>query len=230
MRQTIYKGLVALAVLGAVALGAPAMAETPEELLTALNEKAKANTTTSMTTTTTVKNAYMESTVISTTVSKREADGSVKFHAESTSSTKIQGMEPQETKSVSVSDGKVLWSENEMAGTKQVTKMAVPAGAAGDLTAYMDMIKKEKATVLPDEAINGVNCAVLQIEAADGSSTTKLWLDEATGVMRKMVVSGAAMGETVTIVDNVKTGIPVDDSKFTYTPPADAQVTDLTSM
>lgn len=229
MRQTIRTGLLAVAILAAVVVAGSASAETPTELLTALNEKAKAATTAETTTTTKMKNAYMETTVVSTSVSKREADGTTKFRTESKSSMKMTGMDQQDTVSLSVSDGKTMWTETDMGGTKQVMKMAVPQGAAGDLTGYLDIVKKEKATVLPDEVIDGANCAVLQIEQADGNTMT-LWLDEANGVARKMVMKGELVGETVTKVDSLKTGVAVDDSKFTYTPPADAQVTDLSTM
>lgn len=229
MRKTISLGLLALALVGAVFVATPAVAETPVDVLKALNEKAKTVTTSETKTTSKTKNAYMESTVVSTTVTKREADGTTKFHTVSESSMTMQGMEPQKTKSVSVSDGKTMWSETDMAGTKQVMKMKVPPGAAGDLTAYIDQVSKEKATVLPDETVAGVNCAVIQIDQADGN-VQKMWFDEATGILRKVEIKGPLVGESVTTVDEVKTGVTVDDSKFNYTPPAGAQVTDMTAM
>lgn len=229
MRKTISLGLLAMALVGAVFVATPAVAETPVDVLKALNEKAKSLTTSQTKTTSKTKNAYMESTVVSNTVTKREADGTIKFHTVSESSTTIQGMEPQKSTTLSVSDGKTMWTETDMGGTKQVMKMKVPPGAAGDLTAYIDQVSKEKATVLPDETINGVNCAVIQIDQADGN-VQKMWFEEATGVLRKVEIKGPMVGESVTTVDEVKTGVAVDDSKFSYTPPAGVAVTDMTTM
>ena len=230
IRTVARRAALAAALVATSLVALPALSQEPREVLAELAKKSSEFTSSETVTTTTVKNAYMESKTVSTSWTHRAADGTIKMRSEMTSTMTMPGMDPQESKTLMVSDGKVMFSEMDMMGNKMVTKTKVPESTVADgMKYYLDMLDQGSAKLLADEAINGKACTVIEITSPDASTTT-LWLDKETGTVMKTVMKGEAIGESVTTVDSIKTGVEIDEAMFAYTPPEGAVVQDMTGM
>ena len=210
-------------------LAGAALAESPEELLNRVGAKAKSLKSYEYTMTSTTKSSAMQMESKGTNCCVREGD-TVMMRMEMTNTMTIQGMPPQETASVTVSDGKTMWTEMRQGGQTMVMKKAV-AKPTDDTAAMKDMLKTGTAKILPSEEISGKKCAVLEITAKpeqEGapSAVSTYWFAEDCGTMMKMEVKS---GDTTTtmLVTELKVDPAIDKSKFSYTPPEGAVVSEM---
>lgn len=231
MKKIIAK--FAFAVLAASMIAAPCFlnAETPKELLTRLKAKSEAIKSWEMKMESSTKSQYVESSGTISTISKRDGD-TVKSYSEMTSETKIPGMpQPQKNVSKMVSDGKTFWIETKIGD--QVTVMKSPATTdPTSLAAIEELLDDGKWEVKPKEAVDGEDCDVLSYTVGEGDQaiTTTYWLSDKTGHPKKIVAGGGPMGSNITKVTSFKENPVIDESKFSYTPPAGANVMDAGAM
>lgn len=149
--------------------------------------------------------------------------------------TMVQNFGGQETKTASntlmVSDGETMYTLTESNGVKQAYKMKVPPGQdyAGD-----GWVKTMRATynlkVLPDEAVDGANCWVLEAtpkeaNAAQGVST--FYFTKDTGMMVKSVTKGPDGKVLSTMTSkNIKVNPSIAADRFVFTAPPGVTVVD----
>ena len=77
-------------------------------------------------------------------------------------------------KSLSVNDGKFVWTLNETAGTKMVTKTKPPA----DDLPWAALKHDNEFKVLPDEKIDGADCFVIETTRRSkeaGDQSRSIW-------------------------------------------------------
>lgn len=210
-------------------------AESVDELITRLEKQEASLKTWELNGTTTMKGSFMSMDSTMKQVASRTADGAVKMRMEVKGKSTIMGAsEPQEMAQTMVSDGKIMWSEQKAMGQTQVAKMAADPKMASQFGQFREMIKEEgvTATVKGTEEVNGEPCTVLEIARKDGDQTTTVtnWISDKSGLMLKMTMTSPMMGEVVTTITSYKINESVDESLFSYTPPAGVQVNDLTAM
>ncbi len=218
-----------------VGLASTVSAESVDELLARLEKQEASLKTWEFNGTTTMKGGFMSMESTMKQLGSRTADGTVKLRMEVKGKTSIMGAgEPQELSQLMVSDGKIMWSEQQGMGQTQIAKMTADPKMASQLGQFREMLKEEgvKATVKGSEEVNGETCTVLEIARTDGDQTTTVtnWFSEKSGIMLKMTMASPMMGEVTTLITSYKLNESVDEGQFSYTPPAGAQVNDLTAM
>jgi len=227
----LLPGLIALALLASTA-----SAETAEEALKRLDQKAKQIATAHFKQQMTTSSQMLDSKTDAEVWAKREADGTYKMRTVSTSDMTFKGidMPPQKTSVLSVNDGQFMWSETDSQGMKSVSKIkALPESQTG-LASMVDQVNQGKGRVLEPEAIDGKQCVVIEYELDEMGAgmpvTHRMWIAEDTGMMLKSTTKGGYAGDSEMILKDIKIGVPIEDSTFTYTPPAGVEVMDMTSM
>lgn len=203
-------------------------AETVEEALARLSEKAKANKTVVMTVVTSMEGNGMK--MEQNTTSKQSRDGEkVLIYAETSGSMSMPGLPaPQTMKSKIVGDGEFLWNEQEQMGQKMVTKMKMPPEAMDPATAYKNMVKEGTATVKENASVEGADCTVLEVKGQ--GMTSLIYIANDNGVMMKMEGTGDDGTKMTMTAKDVKVNSSLDGVTFTYTPPEGVQVMDMSAM
>ncbi|MEO8376475.1 MAG: hypothetical protein ABI579_02300, partial [Candidatus Sumerlaeota bacterium] len=230
MKKLISKlGVMAIA---AALIAAPCMlnAETPAELLARLKTKSEALKSWEMTMENSMKSQFMENTGTIKTIAKRDGD-TMKSYSEMNSETKMQGMASQKTASKMVSDGSTIWIETKLGDKVSVMKAPYKTDPTS-IEAMEELLKDGKWEVKPQETIDGELCDVLAGTSGTPPQviSTTYWMSDKTGHPVKIVIGGGPMGDNVTKVTSFKENPVIDDSKFSYTPPAGVEVMDTSKM
>lgn len=203
-------------------------AETVEEAIARLGEKAKAHKTISMTVVSLMEGNGMK--MEQNTLSRQSREGDkVLIYAETTGSMSMQGMpEPQTMKGKIVGDGEFLWNEQEQMGQKMVTKMVMPPEAKDPAIAYKNMVKEGTATLKETATVDGAACTVLEVQGQ--GMTSVLYIANDSGMLMKMEGNGADGTKMTMTTKDVKLDSALEGATFTYTPPEGVQVMDMTAM
>lgn len=218
-------------------LAIPALAadtlETVEKALFEKNDKLKSL---SATMTTKMSNDSMKMDMDGTLEWMRK-DGKTYSRSQFNQKTSLAGQPAQESKILAVSDGQFLWTQNESAGQKMVTKSKMDNQQAQFGREAWEQMKKEWDLKLAgEEKIEGKDTWVVEgtpkkKEMAASISKMKMWYDKDTGVSIKQVTYDAAGKEnTVTVMKDVKVNTDLPMDRFTYKAPEGVQVMDLTNM
>ncbi|MCG3138863.1 MAG: hypothetical protein HJJLKODD_02732 [Phycisphaerae bacterium] len=218
--------LSVLCPLFVVLVAGPAFGETPEELLKRVTEKNKAMTSATYKTHSITKSMGFESEDKST-VWMTISGETMKMRSEGESQQKMAGTE-QQSKTLVVSDGEILWSQVETGGQTNVSKMKANKTSPFD---YSPILNMGKATVKDAEDVNGEKCDVLEIVMDQGGqkATTLMYFSQKSGMMLKSVTTGEQM-ESTTLITDVQINVSIPDDKFSYTAPAGVEVMDMTNM
>lgn len=222
--------LIALSIL-LVASHSLAAAETPEEFLDKYEAKTRKLKSYEIVLKTESGSSYSTSTSTVTTATKRTPEG-VKFATVTELTTTTQFVPGEQQSSLKmISDGKILWTEAVAGGQTTVTKAKAPPEATGYETVRENLKKGARASILPPQTIDGKECGVLQLVVGDGDGafTYTYWVSEKTGLLVKLDGKSKSYGTMSSTVTSLKVDEPVDDSRFVYTPPANAQVFDSTA-
>lgn len=219
--------------IAALALGgvlAPALqAEEPAQLLDRVEKLLAAANSWEMDMTMTTKSDMIESK--STTKSWYQKTGDTyKQRIEAETTMTMQGMPPQSSQTLVVSDGKHVWMQSSQAGQTMVMKQNQNQDPTG-MQAVREHVAQGKATVKPSETLDGESHAVLEVvsEMGGDSMKTTYWFNEKTGMMTKQEGQHPVAGHTVMHTTNVKMNPSIPADKFTYTPPDGVQVLDQTT-
>jgi len=209
-------------------LGSFAFAETVDEVFEKLKSAQDSVTSASFTAVTTIEGPMMS--VNSTSeVSFLKKDGVRLMRAKTTGKTEVKSMNmTQDSNSLMVSDGTMMWSEQENNGQLMVTKMAVPEGMGDELAGLRGSFPD--LSVAGHEEVNGIDCVVLQGAMPGGDGDMKFYVAEASGQIVRTQGTSAQMGTMTTDIKDMKLNVELDESMFQYTPPAGAEVMDMTNM
>ena len=129
-----------------------------------------------------------------------------------------------------VTDGKTVWSfssstnqvliDRFKAESRGITPERILLGAPDEFT----------ATILGKETLGGREVIALKLtpraESSPGS-TTRLWVDTRTWLVRKASLDDGSGKETVYIVSDMRINTDIADAEFTYRIPEGAEVVDL---
>lgn len=168
---------------------------------------------------------------------KRDGD-LVKARSESTMKGTMNagGMTKEMNQKVlTVSNGKVSYAYSEDETGRSVTKIPVQDQVADDPLGSVEDTYDMK--LLPDATVNGDAVYVVEMTPKDGQEqqgvTNKLhyFFRKNDGLLTKMVIFGPD-GKPMSTMEytNIKVNVPIDDSRFDYTPPAGVQVIDMSQM
>jgi outer membrane lipoprotein-sorting protein len=220
---------------------AVAAAETVDELCATLKEAADQVTSYRYTMTTTYSYEMGEGQVSEgTTMVKLEArkqGEAFQSRMESTvknSHTMGEQTTTDTSTSLTVNDGTVTWTEQQTNGMTSVTKTLSSTKVYSPCSFLMSYKATSDITVLPDAEVDGETCAVLEvrmrpIQGVPPQGHQEYYLSRKTGLMLKtLLYDGAGKVTSTTVVSDLELDPQLDDSRFTYTPPEGATVTDLT--
>lgn len=136
----------------------------------------------------------------------------------------------QETKSVSVCDGKALW--NEMRLGENLTVLKSEPVSTPPLAVVRDAIKRGEAKLREPQTVDGVRCAVVEIVSKNrkNESRSTYWISEEHGLLLKseMIQPDGQKTEMITTEVQVNESVPAD--KFAYAAPAGANVIDMSKL
>ena len=220
--KTMNKSWMLLA-LCALCTAMSAQAETPEELLTRIEQKLKQLKSWELTSTTTSKSEYMNQ-VCKTRIWVVVGAESYRMRSETESSLSMSGMPgSQQSRGLAVTDGQQTWLESESDGQVTVVKSKLQTSPAH---LSRELLGEGEVTVKAAAIVNGEQCAVLEVANASVGMTTTHYYSEQSGLLLKMVMSGDEVGETIMLVTDVKLNAPIGEDRLEYSPPAGAQVLD----
>lgn len=229
MLQTkrIFSSLAACAIL---LCGAVAFAETPDELVARLSAKYQALKSFQLTQVTKLTSASDSTMGTSKTWVVRDG-GKMKMRTEVEMSQTMKGNESMKNEYVLVSDGTVAYREMTSKGKKSVTKMAATKDSL-DPKNYPQMFAMGETTVKGSDTVEGQKCTLVEVDAAKSGMGSKLsyWFSDDTGLLVKLKGGSGPLGEMDVVVKDVKTNVDIPAEKFTYTPPADVVVTDMSKL
>jgi outer membrane lipoprotein-sorting protein len=202
-------------------------AETVDEALARLGEKAKAHKTISMTLVSSMEGNGMK--VEQTTISRQSNDGNrTQLYAESNGSMSMQGMPSQTMRSKIVSDGEILWNDVEQMGQRMVQKMKMPVEAKDPAGPYKRMVREGTATLKETATIDGAACTVFEIASPDVKSL--LYVANDNGILLRVERSSPDGTRLTMVTKDLKLNAPLDGVSFSYTPPEGVEVMDMTAM
>lgn len=160
-----------------------------------------------------------------------------RIHSKMKTSSSMGGQEyKMDMESLSISDGKVMWTITE-APQKQITKMKHDPNVNNYFSpkeGWKAMAEHFNMKLLPDETVDGKSCWAIEMEPKDAAmkmaqSKTITYYDKKTGISPKTITygpDGKKSGE-ITMTD-VKIDGDISADRFAYTPPAGAKVEDMT--
>lgn len=231
------RSVPALAILGLL-LAAPVHADTLEAVEKKLAEQSRKTTSLSMKMKT-VSDVSGEGFKSKTTI-----DGTYEYMTDGKKtltridvSTKTQmelGGTRQniDAKSLTISDGEVMWMLSEQSGQKMVSKMKADEK---QMTNWREDMKEwYNLKLLPDETVDGKPCYVIEMTpkkapAAAAEYRTVQYYQKDTGVVVKAVSYGADRKPvSTTTYSDIKINPKLDKGRFTFTPPAGVPVMDMT--
>lgn len=210
----------------------PCLADEPADLVKRLAEqRAKIGTLHQVTTETT----QTKGTTTKVTVDlweKRDGDV-VKQHVtretvKSGAGSAAQSSDP--VRAVSVSDGKASWRQMKVGdGCLVVKSKATPTD---EFRALRDKIKDGRARSKDGGKVAGHECVLIEVAGGKDSSRFKdsYWISEKFGLILKRSYASAGGEKKELTTTELTIGEPIDDGKFTYTPPAGATVLDTDAM
>ncbi|RIK66856.1 MAG: hypothetical protein DCC66_12495 [Planctomycetota bacterium] len=137
-----------------------------------------------------------------------------------------------DAKSLTISDGEVMWMLSEQSGQKMVSKMKADEK---QMTNWREDMKEwYNLKLLPDETVDGKPCYVIEMTpkkapAAAAEYRTVQYYQKDTGVVVKAVSYGADRKPvSTTTYSDIKINPKLDKGRFTFTPPAGVPVMDMT--
>jgi outer membrane lipoprotein-sorting protein len=135
-----------------------------------------------------------------------------------------------EITSVTVNAADAMWAEQTVNGQTQVMKRPAQPEVS-PYTSIRDVLGRPGVTaeVKEDEVVEGDNCTVLEINLGEdaGGATMTYWFNESNGLLRRMKSAQVGMGVMTMNMQVVAINQPIDDAKFTYTPPEGTEVIEL---
>lgn len=215
-------GLMSAWILGLVAT--PVAAETVEELLEKLQAKRVQVLTFHQEKRTTLREGE---TTRESTVSRWEkrSGGTVRTRVVTKTITRKKGAKDAvETETLAVYDGKNEWRQIPVAGKTMVFR--TKAGARTDLDEVRAAIAEGKARIKGREHILRESCVVIEILSSGRGTGFKAtyWVSEKYGIVLTSVSRRADRTGMEMVTTKLEVNEPIDDAKFTYTPPANATV------
>lgn len=160
-----------------------------------------------------------------------------RVHTKMKTSSSMAGQEyKMDMESLSISDGKVMWTISE-SPQKTISKMKHDPNMNNYFSpkeGWKAMAEHYNIKLLPDETIDGKSCWVIEMEPKDATmkmaqSKTVSYYDKKTGISPKTITfgpDGKKSGEVV--MSDVKIDADISADRFAYTPPAGAKVEDMT--
>ncbi len=158
-----------------------------------------------------------------------------RFRIEMTTEMSLGGRELTST-STTIFDGELVHTLSEVMGQKKAFKQklgALPQSPAGRQM-FKALKEKNDLKVLPREKVDGK--AAFVIEAAPKGPTAKriarmkIFLTKQNGIIVKILGYDDAGTEVMTIVhNNIKVNPQVDESRFVFKAPEDAQIVDFSN-
>ncbi len=137
-----------------------------------------------------------------------------------------------DAKSLSISDGDVMWVLSEQSGQKMVSKMKADDKQVTNWRE--DMKEWYNLKLLPDETVDGKPCYVIEMTpkkspTAAAEYRTVQYYQKDTCVVVKAVSYGADRKPvSTTTYSEIKINPKLDKSRFKFTPPAGVPVMDMT--
>lgn len=137
-----------------------------------------------------------------------------------------------DAKSLSISDGELMWVLSEQSGQKMVSKMKADDK---QVTSWREDMKEwYNLKLLPDETVDGKPCYVIEMTpkkspAAAAEYRTVQYYQKDTCVVVKAVSYGADRKPvSTTTYSDIKINPKLDKGRFKFTPPAGVPVMDMT--
>ncbi len=150
--------------------------------------------------------------------------------------TKFSGQEQRsESTATSVSDGEHMYTLSDTDGQKMCTKMKQNSGEAIPWNENpLEALKKDyNLKLLPDEAVGGADCYVIEARPKDEASAamaprTVYWFRKSDAIMPRMVSYSPDGKPSMTMeVTDVEVNPTLDKASFTFTPPPGVQVVEM---
>lgn len=131
---------------------------------------------------------------------------------------------------VIVSDGRYIWVYYPSADDSQVIRMQAGTGAGGvDLQAQFigDPVRRFEHTHEGTERVANRLADVLSLvprDASAGYDELRIWVDRMDGLIRRFEITEANGAVRRFDLSGLEVNVPIEDSHFTFTPPAGARV------
>lgn len=225
-------------------LAASAGAETMDDVIKAISDKAAACKSFSCKTKTEQDIQSPDMKYVATSEMTLEAarkDGKWQYRTEgwSKSTTTMSGTETkQDTKLLMVQDGQFSWMLNDTNGQKNCMKMAASneMSPITDTKTWEETKKMFDYKLIGDEAVDGKACWVVEATTKDKSTaanmaTTRTWYDKSNGVGLKSISKDDKGKVTSTsITTDVKIDPSIAADRFTFKAPDGVTVNDMTQQ
>lgn len=215
----------------ATAATAPLLAETPDQMLDRIDALRSA-----------IKSVEFESTAVS---GAGPLESTTKVHGwfEFNGGRKMRRIEqtmtmpnpetgaPVSTKLLSVSDGRVQWMEQRAEGRPPLVRKASAQADPTDPAEIRRQMRKRSAEVLPPTTVGGEPASVLRLTVPpkpgfSAQATTIFYSDKTGYVLRIDTRRGDEKVESMNF-KYIAFDADIDDAKFAYEPPPDAEVRDV---
>jgi chaperone LolA len=129
-----------------------------------------------------------------------------------------------------VTDGKTVWSHTKSSQQVLINNFTMDENAMTPEKILGAAPKDYNASLVGEEKIGKTNTQVLKLAPKDEASmieTMKLWVDEATWLIKKVEILDVGGKQTVYVVNDVKINTGIPDSRFTYQIPNGVETVDL---
>jgi hypothetical protein len=135
-----------------------------------------------------------------------------------------------EMRFLSVSDGQTEWTEMPMQ-TRTVVYKSTPS-PRDEFYEIRNYLREGKGRIRHRETIHGQSCVIVDVvsEQQDKRYKSTFWISEELGVVLRSALKRDDQGVWEKSTVELKTNEPIDDSKFSYTPPEGTQVIDADAM
>jgi len=131
---------------------------------------------------------------------------------------------------VVVTDGTTVWRFGRRTNQVLVDRFKPDTGVLAPDRLLSGATGEVRGTVTGRETLGGKSVVVLSVvpKEDDGAYTAlKLWVDDAAGMVRKLEATDLAGGIVTITVHDVRFDAGIPDARFTFQPPAGADVVDL---
>lgn len=129
-----------------------------------------------------------------------------------------------------VTDGATVWSYNPMQNQVLIDNFKVDPNVVTPEKVLAAAPQDYYASVAGTEKVGSAQVRVLKLVPKDDNSSVrmmKLWVDEATWLIKKVELMDVGGNQTIYTVSDIKVNTGIPDSRFTYQIPDGVEAVDL---
>lgn len=129
-----------------------------------------------------------------------------------------------------VTDGQTVWAYSPVNKQVVIDTYKENQNSISPDQFLLNLPANYYATVLGTEPGSPARLVLLKLVPKDDRSfikSVKLWVDEQSWVVRKILIADVNETETTYTIENLKLNTPINDTTFTFSPPPGTEVVDL---